>query len=63
MAKCKKCPAIDDEKLAICDEFYVFGPGCPDQDFDCYGGECYGIATQNDIYEEEEGFEEFGVSA
>jgi len=59
MARCKNCPVIDDKskfydpRIAVI-EAYAFGSGCPDEDFDCFGGDC--IQVYN---EEEEKFYEY----
>jgi len=42
MAKCKNCPALKDDGIGVI-EHYAFGPGCPDQDFDTYGGDCHQV--------------------
>ena len=41
MARCKNCPALDDPEFTVVDEYIVFGPGCPDEEYDWYGGDCF----------------------
>lgn len=39
MARCKHCPALKDDGIAVI-EYYSMGDGCPDEDFDTFGGDC-----------------------
>ena len=41
MARCKGCPALEADPAGIgVIEYYSCGDGCPDEDFDFYGGDC-----------------------
>ena len=46
MAKCENCPALDEGYRGI--EHYEFGKGCPDDDFDVFGGDCIGMKRDED---------------
>ena len=49
MARCKNCPALKDDNIAVI-EYYSCGDGCPDEDFDFYGGDCMNARwNQEDI--------------
>lgn len=42
MAMCKNCPALEADPAGVgVIEYYSCGDGCPDQDYDAYGGDCY----------------------
>jgi len=49
MPRCKGCTAAED--MGLVDEYYIFGPGCVDEDYDVYGGDC--IAMHRDQDKEE----------
>lgn len=51
MALCKNCKAKD---LWQYGEFYECGPGCPDQDFDVFGGDCIQPLTTDALEDPEE---------
>lgn len=53
MAKCKNCPALKDDGIGVI-EYYAFGPGCPDQDFDTYGGDCHQVNFPDEGIDEDE---------
>lgn len=50
MARCKNCPALEDDGIAVI-EHYSCGPGCPDEDFDTFGGDCMNARWNNEVDE------------
>ena len=49
MARCKNCPALEADPAGIgVIEYYSCGDGCPDEDFDFYGGDCMAGAGWNE---------------
>lgn len=55
MAKCKSCPALKADPAGVgVIEHYAFGPGCPDQDFDFYGGDCHHVNFPDEGIDEDE---------
>ena len=55
MARCKGCPALKADPAGVgVIEFYSCGEGCPDEDFDFYGGDCVGTNFPPDDEDEYE---------
>jgi len=50
MARCKKCPAIEEFNLYGIEDI-EFTNGCPDIEYDCYGGDCYNSHNFDDCPE------------
>ena len=49
MARCKNCPALEADPAGVgVIEYYSCGDGCPDEDFDFYGGDCMSGASWNE---------------
>ena len=46
MALCENCPAMKIGFAGI--ELYDFGNGCPDEDYDCYGGDCIALVRESE---------------
>ena len=54
MARCQNCSALDEDPAGVgVMEHYSCGPGCPDEDFDFYGGDCMATNFPNEDHEEE----------
>ncbi len=54
MARCENCPALEADPAGVgVIEHYSCGPGCPDEDFDFYGGDCMTTNIPVEDYVEE----------
>ena len=55
MARCPNCPALKEFPNIGVIEYYAFGNGCLDEDFDIYGGDCYfaNFGDEEVFYDEE----------
>lgn len=53
MAMCASCPALEADPAGVgVIEHYSCGPGCPDEDFDFYGGDCFNTNRPDEQEEE-----------
>ena len=59
MAKCPGCPAIKEFPDIAAIEYYAVGDGCPDEDFDIYGGDCYFANFGDEEFYDDEDFDKF----